>query len=93
MIICLTERAQQMCIICTNDSSLTSLKQFLNFTQQNSVKHINISCKVTSGFKYIKVHFISLVSNISAQNSSFNNITKNIQSKAISIIHFMSYFA
>ena len=42
-----------MCIVCTNDCPLTSLKQFFNFTQQKSVKHINISCKVTFGFKYI----------------------------------------
>ena len=53
MIICLTERAQQMCTICTNDVFLTSLKQFLNFTLQKSVKRINISGKVTFGFKYI----------------------------------------
>ena len=43
-----------MCIMCINDCSLTSLKQILNFTQQKSVEHINMSCKVTFGFKYIK---------------------------------------
>ena len=39
--------------MCTNACFLTSLKQFLNFTQQKLVKRINICCKVTFGFKYI----------------------------------------
>ena len=54
MIIFLTERAQELYIMCTNACSLTSLKQFLNFTQQKLVKRINICCKVTFGFKYSK---------------------------------------
>ena len=39
--------------MCTNDCSLTSLKQ------QKSVKRINISCKVTFGFKYIQVQCVN----------------------------------
>ena len=41
-----------MCIMCTNDCSQTLLIYFLNFTQRKSVKRINISCKITFGFKY-----------------------------------------
>ena len=46
-------KGSTMCIVCTNDCSLTSLKHFFNFAQQESVKQIHISCKVTFGLKYI----------------------------------------
>ena len=57
-----------------NNCSLTSLKQYLNFTEQKSVKRKDISCKVTFGFKHImgeceihtKIHFV----NITARNGS-----------------------
>ena len=72
LIICLTERAQLQCIMCTNDCSLTSLKQFLNLTQQKSVNCINICCKVTFGFKYIK---------FSLRKHTYSNILKISQPK------------
>ena len=45
------KRALQTWITCTNDCSFTSLKQFFNATQQNSVKPIYLSCKINFGFK------------------------------------------
>ena len=50
-------RKQRTIIMCATDWSLIRMKQFLYGIHQHSEKRINISCKVTLGFKYMIIYF------------------------------------
>ena len=50
----LTKQTQRTIVMCSIDWSLIGMKQVLNAIHQHSEKRIDIHCKVTFGFKYIK---------------------------------------